>query len=84
MDALWTEWHDQHANKIELIAGIDCWIWSGGRGGRGYGRVKYAGQPEFAPAGPMSDASCCSINSCNRLVFSASDSVNMLESLNDS
>lgn len=44
----WTGWHEKHSDKIELVAGIDCWIWTGATGGRGYGRVKYADRAEFA------------------------------------
>lgn len=35
----WTKWHEYHKGKIELIAGIDCWIWTGCAHPRGYGRV---------------------------------------------
>lgn len=44
----WTNWHEKHAEKIELIPGIDCWIWVGASGGHGYGRVSYNGVSEFA------------------------------------
>lgn len=35
----WTDWHEYHAGKIELIAGIDCWIWTGCAHPGGHGRV---------------------------------------------
>lgn len=44
----WTSWHERHADKIELIAGVDCWIWIAATGGGGYGRVKYGPGAEFA------------------------------------
>lgn len=45
----WTEWHEAHAAKIELIAGIDCWIWSAGATpSRSHGRVKHTHGPEYA------------------------------------
>ena len=44
----WTSWHEQHSDKIELVAGIDCWIWTGATGGGGYGRVRYIDRAEFA------------------------------------
>ncbi|MFH5773550.1 HNH endonuclease [Paracoccus sp. NGMCC 1.201697] len=37
----WTSWHEKHSDKIELVAGIDCWIWIGAQGSHGYGRVSY-------------------------------------------
>lgn len=41
----WTEWHEKHQDKIELIPGIDCWIWSAGTvaesRGRSHGRVRF-------------------------------------------
>lgn len=44
----WTPWHEKHANKIELVAGVDCWIWVGATGSRGYGRVKYGDKSDLA------------------------------------
>jgi hypothetical protein len=44
----WTPWHERHADKIELVAGIDCWIWTAATGGGGYGRVSYNKKAEFA------------------------------------
>jgi transposase len=44
----WTDWHEKHTDKIALIAGVDCWVWTGATGGGGYGRVKYKDGPEFA------------------------------------
>lgn len=44
----WTDWHEKHSDKIELVAGIDCWIWKAGQGGHGYGRVKYIDRAEYA------------------------------------
>lgn len=35
----WTEWHERHKDKIELVAGIDCWIWTGCAHPNGHGRV---------------------------------------------
>lgn len=35
----WTDFHEYHAGKIELIAGIDCWIWTGCSHPGGHGRV---------------------------------------------
>lgn len=35
----WTAFHDFHAEKIELVAGIDCWIWTGCAHPGGHGRV---------------------------------------------
>lgn len=35
----WTSWHEGHADKIELIAGVDCWIWTGCTHPKGHGRV---------------------------------------------
>lgn len=43
----WTSWHDKHACRIELIAGIDCWVWTGAAV-NGYGRVRYSGRAEYA------------------------------------
>lgn len=41
----WTRWHERHKEKIELVAGIDCWIWTAGTTtksrGAYYGRVKF-------------------------------------------
>lgn len=56
MEDLWTKWHEKHSDKIQLVAGIDCWIWSAGHGGNGYGRVRYAGQPEFAHRASYTEA----------------------------
>jgi len=39
MQIEWTPWHDKHSDKIELIAGIDCWIWDGCTHPSGHGRV---------------------------------------------
>lgn len=44
----WTDWHERHSDKIELIPGVDCWVWTGATGGGGYGRVKYGPSSEFA------------------------------------
>ena len=44
----WTPWHERHTDKIELVAGIDCWIWVAATGGGGYGRVSYNKKAEFA------------------------------------
>jgi hypothetical protein len=44
----WTDWHEKHSDKIELVAGIDCWIWNAAQGGGGYGRVRYIDRAEFA------------------------------------
>lgn len=44
----WSEWHEKHSDKIELIAGVDCWCWTGAEGGRGYGRVSYNKKAEYA------------------------------------
>lgn len=39
----WTDWHERHRNKIALIAGTDCWIWTAGRtSGKTHGRVRFA------------------------------------------
>lgn len=46
--AEWTAWHDRHEAKIELIAGVDCWVWVGASGAGGYGRVSYGGKAEMA------------------------------------
>ena len=38
----WTSWHERHKDKIEIIAGVDCWIWTAARtGGKKHGRVRY-------------------------------------------
>lgn len=38
----WTEWHEYHKDKIEIIPGVDCWIWVGGRtSGKTHGRVRF-------------------------------------------
>lgn len=44
----WTSWHERHADKITLVAGVDCWIWVGATGAGGYGRVKYGPSSEGA------------------------------------
>lgn len=44
----WTTWHNRHERKIELVPGIDCWIWIAGTGAGGYGRVSLGGRPEMA------------------------------------
>ena len=44
----WTSWHEFHTNKIEIIQGIDCWIWTAGVNKRGYGRVSYLRRGEYA------------------------------------
>lgn len=43
----WTDWHEKHSDKIVLVAGIDCWIWDACHV-KGYGRVSYNRQAEFA------------------------------------
>lgn len=36
----WTDWHEKHADKIVLVAGVDCWIWgAGATPSRKHGRV---------------------------------------------
>lgn len=35
----WTSFHEYHESKIELVAGIDCWIWTGCTHPKGHGRV---------------------------------------------
>lgn len=35
----WTAFHEKHADKIELVAGVDCWIWTGCTHPSGHGRV---------------------------------------------
>lgn len=41
----WTEWHERHCDKIELIPGIDCWIWVAGTTAKArastHGRVRF-------------------------------------------
>lgn len=44
----WTDWHEKHADKIELVAGVDCWIWIAASGAGGYGRVSYNQKAECA------------------------------------
>jgi HNH endonuclease len=51
----WSAWHDRHENKIQMIAGVDCWIWVAGRSGgdKTHGRVSFTGpdgvrRPEYA------------------------------------
>lgn len=44
----WTNWHEQHSGRVELIPGVDCWVWVGGSGKRGYGRVRHKGRGEYA------------------------------------
>lgn len=43
----WTEWHEKHQDKIALVAGVDCWIWTG-CAVNDYGRVKYGKSAEYA------------------------------------
>lgn len=43
----WTDWHEKHQDKITLVAGIDCWIWTG-CAVNDYGRVKYGNSAEYA------------------------------------
>ena len=44
----WTTWHVRHSSKIELVPGIDCWVWTAATGAGGYGRVSLRGSPEMA------------------------------------
>lgn len=38
----WTPWHEHHAEKIELIAGVDCWVWiAGANSSKTHGRVRF-------------------------------------------
>lgn len=38
----WTDWHDQHKDKIEFVGGVDCWIWTAGRTAqKSHGRVRF-------------------------------------------
>ena len=39
----WTEWHEANRSKIELLAGVDCWIWTKAVDGSGYGVIKRDG-----------------------------------------
>lgn len=43
----WTIWHEKHADKIALVAGVDCWIWTG-CAVNDYGRVSYNLKTEYA------------------------------------
>lgn len=44
----WTEFHDRHEGKIELIPGVDCWAWVGSVGKRGHGRVNHGRKVQYA------------------------------------
>jgi len=45
----WTTWHEHHADKIALIAGVDCWIWAAGATpDRRHGRVSLRRRGEYA------------------------------------
>jgi hypothetical protein len=48
----WTDWHELRSNMIELVAGVDCWIWTAGTTataqGASHGRVRYLGKSEYA------------------------------------
>jgi len=37
----WTKFHDRHSHRIELVAGIDCWIWMGCIHPGGHGRISF-------------------------------------------
>lgn len=39
-----SDFFTKHADKIEHIAGVDCWIWTGASGAGGYGRVNIGGR----------------------------------------
>lgn len=41
----WTDWHEYHKEKILLVPGIDCWIWTAGRTAqKEHGRVRFTDQ----------------------------------------
>lgn len=53
----WTSFHETHQSRIELIAGVDCWIWTGSAHPGGHGRVasrtyghNYAHRASYAAA----------------------------------
>lgn len=38
----WTDWHERHKEKILLVPGLDCWIWTAGRTAqKDHGRVRF-------------------------------------------
>lgn len=44
----WNEFHEKHKDKIELVPGVDCWIWTGSVGAGGHGRVNHRRQVQYA------------------------------------
>lgn len=45
----WTDWHERHSGKIQMIAGVDCWIWTAGaNAGKTHGRVNLRGRAEYS------------------------------------
>jgi hypothetical protein len=78
MNQEWTEWHERHADKIALIAGVDCWVWSAGATpDRKHGRVclnrvgEYAHRAAYSAyhgAMPKSGMVChaCGVGLCVR------------------
>lgn len=44
----WTDWHEFHKDKIAVVAGVDCWLWTACVSPGGHGRVCYKRRGEYA------------------------------------